>query len=67
MIVDGTSCGVVDKALDKGKYVRPTTGPFASAGVFTSPGWKCHILKQGLRNHQCQRSHPKKQEFSFST
>jgi hypothetical protein len=65
IIVDGTTCAVVDKGLDKGKYVSPT--PDQPAGTFTTPGWKCRVVQHGIQNHQCMRARPKKAAFSFST
>jgi hypothetical protein len=65
LIVDGATCSVIDQALDKGKYVRAT--PTQPAGTFTTPGWKCRVVKDGLQNHRCTRTRPHKAAFSFAT
>jgi hypothetical protein len=65
IIVAGTTCAVIDHAVDKGKYVSAT--PSQPAGVFTTPGWKCRVVKGGVQNHQCTRTRPHKASFSFAT
>jgi hypothetical protein len=65
LIVDGAKCSVIDHALDKGKYVHAT--PSQPAGTFTTPGWKCRVVKDGLQNHRCTRTRPHKAAFSFAT
>jgi hypothetical protein len=64
IIVDGTTCAVVDKALNKGKIIPVT--PTRSHPGFRTPGWTCRTVTNGPDNHQCKRSHPKKATFSFT-
>jgi hypothetical protein len=64
IVVNGSTCAVVDAALGKGKFVRPT--PSQPAGAFTTAGWKCRDVKGAIQNHQCTRARPHKASFSFS-
>ena len=64
ILVTGTTCAVVNKAADKGKFVQ-TGGP-TSVPQFTTPGWTCRVLRSGVNNHQCNRAHPKA-SFSFTS
>jgi hypothetical protein len=64
IIVDGSTCAVVDHALDHGKFVRPT--PSQPSGSFTTPRWKCKVVKTGIQSQRCTRKRPHKATFSFS-
>jgi hypothetical protein len=64
ILVIGTTCTVVDKAADKGKFTKPG-GPTSTA-LFSTPGWTCRVLTSGVNNHQCKRARPKA-TFSFSS
>lgn len=64
ILVTGTTCAVVDKAADKGKFTQPG-GP-TSTPHFSTPGWTCRVLTSGVNNHQCKRARPKA-IFSFSS
>jgi hypothetical protein len=64
IVVDGSTCAVVDKALDHGNFVRPT--PSQPGGSFTTSKWKCRVVKGGIQNHRCTRTRPNKASFSFS-
>jgi hypothetical protein len=65
ILVVGSTCAVVDRALDHGKLVRPT--PSLPSGSFTTPKWKCKVVEASIQNHRCTRKRPRKASFSFST